>query len=193
MAVSLGILGRGKRQYILYFALFQIFGTTVGGAFTGGLLGVLGTFCTLYQWRVLIIALTTIFALWQSMYHRPKTLGLHRQVPRKWSSTLVSELRFFLWGILLGSGIATIIPYSAFFIVLATQLTSNLFVGALSGAMFGMMRGIAELFPLCKKQYRISSERIPLLFFALRQRVQQLNVFLLVGGGILLVVSSWHS
>lgn len=190
MAMGLGFLGRGKAWRILYVGLIHVMGAAFGGAIVGIVLGVFGSLLLHSSWQSVIIAVTAIFAFLQQLTRHPRTLGLHRQVPRMWARTLPPIPRFFLWGILLGSGVAIVIPYSAFLLVLATQLTSGIILGSLSGAIFGSTRAIVALLPLLSKGGRLYPEK--LLLPAVSKQLRWLNILLIIVGGFLLVVGSWH-
>ncbi len=191
MAMGLA-LGRERIWRAVLVSVLHIVGAALGGAVVGGLLGWLGSLLSLPVWRSELIIAAAIFALWQSLSRHPTTLGLHRQVPRVWERTMSPEPRFFLWGVLLGSGIATVIPYSAFLILLTTQLTSGIILGCVSGALFGGTREAVALLPLLGKRNRLHPEDLPRFLPSLKTRVQQLNILWILIGSALLVLTSWH-
>lgn len=192
MAMGLGFLGRGKEWRTMYLSILHVVGAALGGAIIGTLLGWFGSLLALSAWRSVGIAVTALFALWQSVSRRPAKLGLHRQVPRRWASTMKAELCYFLWGMLLGSGVATVIPYSAFLVILVTQLTSGVTLGCVSGLLFGGTRGVVALLPLLRKKGRLYPEKLPTLLSALRMKVYWLNMLWIIGGSILLEITVWH-
>ncbi len=189
MAMGLSFLGRGKTLRIIYLSAIHIVGAALGGAIVGAALGELGSLLSLSVWRPVIIAIIAVFALWQHLSRHPRTLGLHRQVPRKWAKTMAAIPCYFPWGMLLGSGIATVIPYSAFLLVLAAQLTSGVALGSVSGAIFGSTRAMIALLPLLSRNGELYPEK---LFSAFSTRVRWLNTLYILVGGLLLVVMSWH-
>jgi len=190
--MSLGLLGRGQVWRKTYLGVLHVIGAALGGMIVGGLLGWLGLLLSLSAWRPELVIAIAAFALWQSLSRRPATLGLQRQVPRAWARTMAPGPRFFFWGVLLGSGIATVIPYSAFLVLLATQLTSGIVLGCVSGALFGGTRGAVSLLPLLGRQQRLHPEDLPHFLPALKMKVQQLNVLWILMGGILFVVTGWR-
>jgi hypothetical protein len=176
----------------MYLGTVHMVGAAFGGAIVGALLGWLGAVLSLWAWRPALIALTALFALWQSLSRHPSKLGVPRQVPRTWANTMAAELCYFLWGMLLGSGVATSIPYSAFLVVLVAQSTSGVALGCLSGLLFGATRGLVALLPLLSKQGRLHPEKLPTLLPALRLKVEWLNRCWILGGGLLLGITGWH-
>lgn len=192
MAMTMGFLGREKKGNIPYLGFFHVLGATLGGAVIGGFLGIIGQLLSLWIWHRELILIVTALALWQALTRRPARLGIQRQVSRAWAHTMLLELRYFLWGVLLGSGVATVIPYSAFLILLTTQLTSGFTLGCLSGALFGGTRQLVALLPLAQEQYRLQPEKAGMLMPILARAVSALNILWIIGGSLLLLVTSWH-
>lgn len=192
MVMTMGLLGREGNRKIAYLGFTHVLGAAIGGAIVGGLLGIIGQLLSLLMWRKELILIVTIFALWQSVTRRPARLGIQRQVPRTWIHTMPLELCNFLWGMLLGSGVATVIPYSAFLILLTTQLTSGLILGCLSGALFGGVRQLVALLPLSLQEYRLCPEKAGMLMSTLTRKVSLLNSFLIIGGGSILLLIIWR-
>lgn len=190
MAMTMGFLGREKRCSITYLGFFHIIGAILGGAIIGGLLGIIGQLLALWLWRSEVILIVAIFALWQAATKRPAKLGIQRQVPRIWVHTMFPELCYFLWGAILGSGVATIIPYSAFLVLLSVQLTSGFVWGCLSGATFGFTRQLLSLLPLTQSQYRLHPEDAAMLMPELTRYVSVLNILWIIGGCLLLLIVS---
>jgi hypothetical protein len=192
MAMGLGFLGRGKGWRAIYLGILHVVGAALGGAIIGALLGWFGSLLALSAWRSVAIAVTAIFALWQGVSHRPVRLGLHRQVPRKWANTMAAELCYFLWGMLLGSGVATVIPSSAFLVILVTQFSSGVVLGCISGLLFGGTRGVVALLPLLSKKGRLYPEKLPALLPTLRMKVYWFNILWIIGASVLLEITIWH-
>lgn len=190
MVMTMGFLGREKRRSIIYLGFFHIMGALLGGAIIGGLLGLIGQSLSLWRWRSEIILIVAIFALWQAMTKRPAKLGMQRQVPRTWVRTMFPELCYFLWGAILGSGVATVIPYSAFLVLLSAQLTSSFVWGCLSGTLFGAARQLISLIPLIQTHYRLHPEDAAMLIPGLTRRISALNILWIIGGSILLLITS---
>jgi hypothetical protein len=66
--------------------------------------------------------------------------AIHRQVPKHWPGTFGPAPGYAGWGALLGVGIATTIPYSAYLVLIAAELASGPAIGAVAGAAFGVTR-----------------------------------------------------
>ncbi len=194
MVMTMESLGRGKGRRILYLGILHIIGAILGGAIAGSSLGALGDLFSLTSWRTAFIVLASTFALWQSLSRRPARLGFYwQQVPRQWQHTMRADRCYYLWGILLGSGVATLIPYSSLVVLLATQFTSGITLGCLSGAVFGGMRELVALAPLLSKRYRLEPTKAGMLLSKLTRVVRILNVCWIISGGTLLVFTSLFS
>lgn len=123
--MGLSFLGRGKTLAKVLVGIWHICGAAIGGAIVGGILGWLGLISSLAHWRIEIVIVSCSFALWHGISRRPVRLGFRHQVPRVWERTMTMGPRYFLWGALLGSGIATRIYHSSLLVLLAVQLTSG--------------------------------------------------------------------
>lgn len=189
MAMGLGFLGRGKVTHAIHIGIIHILGAAIGGAIIGGLLGWVGALLSLALWRPWIITTIAIFAAWHSLSRRPQRLGRQCQVPRAWAQTMPVKKCYLLWGILLGSGIATPIPYSALLVVFGTQLTVGVVLGCLSGALFGATREALALLPLIWKRDKTDPEKIMELLPALAPIVQRFNVIWIFAGSLLLLLT----
>jgi hypothetical protein len=97
--------------------------------------------------------------------------------------------RFFFWGVLLGSGVGTLIPYSSFLILLGAQLTSGPAVGGVSGALFGGTRAAMALIPPLR---RYNVEKTLDLLPKLRRGAQLLNIGVALAAMITLVLVAWR-
>jgi hypothetical protein len=53
-----------------------------------------------------------------------------------------AALAYAAWGALLGSGVATLVPHSAYLVLLAAELVSGPTAGGLAGTAFGLTRGL---------------------------------------------------
>lgn len=166
--------------------LVHIVGSALGGAITGGVLGLLGMLVGAERWRPAIILIVSGFALWHGVGRKRPKLGRQRQVPRRWSAVLPPDLCYFAWGVLLGSGVATVIPYSAFLVVLAAQLTAGVTLGAISGAMYGAVRGVIPLIPVLADRSDSDPSQLSCLLTAYAWRARLSNVAWVVATGILL-------
>ena len=97
--------------------------------------------------------------------------------------------RYFLWGVLLGSGVATPILSSAFLVLLSAQLTSGILLGALAGFVFGATREAMALLPgLRGYDHQATMALIP----NLRPMVRRLNALVALGAGVALVLAAWR-
>src|SRR5713101_925386 len=191
MAMGLNLLGRGKKQPVVWAGTLHLVGAILGGASLGGLLGWLGSLFRLTIWRPEIIAAIAVFALWHSLNRQPPKLGPRCQVPRTWKYSLPIEIYYFLCGALLGCGIATLIPYSSFLVILGSQLTSGVVLGSISGALFGGVREAMVLILLLNQHGKETKPSDMMwLLPALSPKVQRLNVIWVFGGSLLLVLAS---
>ncbi len=139
--MGLDFLGRGKKWRVVQAGICHILGAAFGGAMLGGFLGWIGSFLPSLQWQPFLIIVLASFALWHALYRGSSHLGRRCQVNRRLKSRIIFiELGYFLWGMQLGCGIITLIPYSSFVLLLGSQLTSGFFPGLLSGALFGGTR-----------------------------------------------------
>ncbi len=97
--------------------------------------------------------------------------------------------RYFLWGAMLGSGCATLIPYSSFLLLLGTQLTAGVMLGALSGAVFGVTRqALALVFPLLRANHEAVMDLLP----DLGTPARNLNALVALASGLMLVLTTWR-
>jgi hypothetical protein len=93
-----------------------------------------------------------------------------------------------LWGLLLGCGILTPILSSAFLVVLATQLTAGVALGAASGAVFGASRETLALVPLIWLSNKGQPADLVKVLPVSAITVGSLNIVWLLGGGLLLML-----
>jgi hypothetical protein len=191
MAMGLGFLGRGRgRIYTIWVSTLHIAGAILGGALVGGLVGAAGMLLSLDKFRWETIFIATVVALWYSIGPSAASLGLKRQVPRSWERTLTPPARFFFWGMLLGSGVATIIPHATFLVLLAVQSTSGVLLGAVSGAVFGASRQIMAILILFPQTYRNTPEMIGLLLHRHSSAFSRASVLCtLVAAAVFIVLS----
>ncbi len=98
-------------------------------------------------------------------------------------------VRYFLWGMLLGCGVATVVPYARFAVLLGLQATSGLALGALSGAVYGAAREAVPVVPfLLSSRVGADQQAIMRLYDTARPLAQRLTMVWLVSSGIMLVV-----
>lgn len=189
--MGLDLLGRGKKGQAVRASILHLLGAILGGAFVGGLLGWLGSLLSLSTWRPEIIGAIAAFALWHSVSCQSPKLGPRCQVPRTWKYPLPVEAYYFLCGALLGCGTATLIPYSCFLVLLGTQLTSGVVLGSVSGALFGGVReAMALILFLSKHKKEAKPSEMMRLLPVLTPKAQRLNTIWILGGGLLLVLTS---
>jgi hypothetical protein len=185
MAVGLGLLGRGGTRQALWLWVLHVAGATLAGALLGGFVGGAGALLGLSTWRPWIIAGAALIALALGLRRQPPKLGRQRQVPRRWAPGASPSRVYLIWGAMLGSGVATPIFHTAFLLLLATQLTSGVALGLLSGALFGAARQSTALMPLLA---RLPPGQTMNLLETLRPAARRLNAALILAGGLLLVL-----
>jgi hypothetical protein len=164
----------------------HILGSAVGGLLCGSILGWVGQIFSLPSIQVWTISFVLLIALWYAIKRPLRPLGLNRQVPREWSKFMPVGIRYFLWGVLLGSGIATLIPHSLFLVVFAYQLTSGLVAAALAGLCFGITRGVCtSLLLLLNRGYRLEPPRLVKLLHIWLKPAQKTNMITIIVVGTL--------
>jgi hypothetical protein len=184
MAMGLGLLGRGDTRGAVRLWSLHVLGAAIAGAVLGGLLGSIGVLVGLSAWRMWLIALVALIALVVGLMPGPLRLGRQRQVPRRWSRTMEPARLYLLWGMLLGCGVATPILNSAFLLLLGSQLTAGVALGAVSGAIFGGVREMTALVPVLR---RFDLDHTMNLLETMRPLARRLNIAFVVLGGIVLV------
>ena len=190
--MGLGFLGRGKNWQMGMSAALHVLGALAGGAIVGWILGWVGAVSHLTRWWLVVIGAAFVFALWHALRGHPDSLGLRRQVPSTWARTMHPAPRFFLWGLLLGSGIAVVIPYSVYVLLLATQLTAGSLLGAASGAAFGAIRSASALLLLASQERRQHPEHLPALLPVLMRAGWRWNLLGILGGFLVLMLAWGH-
>lgn len=183
--MGLGFLGRGRIRKALPIGLAHVFGATLGGAATGGLIGWLGTALALPTWQPWIVGVATIYAFWLTLRRRPMQFGWQRQVPR-WDRTLPPYPRFLLWGVLLGCGLTTPLVSAALLVLLSVQLTTGALLGALSGAVFGGARQVVTLLPLLGRREPATAMRLLPQFATTARRG---NLLVILAGVLVLILA----
>jgi hypothetical protein len=165
----------------------HVLGAALGGALAGGALGLVGTGLALSPWRSWIIGAAALVATALSLQHRRVALGRQRQVPQGWNRSMPPGRRYFLWGAMLGSGWATLIPYSGYLLLAGTQLTAGVLLGALSGAVFGATRqGTALVLPFLRTDHEALMDLLP----EFRVPAGRLNALVALGGGLMLILTA---
>lgn len=189
MAVGLGLLGRGRTTPALGFWLLHVLVAAAAGAVVGGVLGLVGAVLDLAAWRPWVVGLAAVAALALGLRARPPKIGRQRQVPRRWTAGTSVSWVYAVWGAMLGCGVATPVFHTAFVLLSAAQLTGGVWLGLVSGALFGLARQAMALLPVLA---RYEPDRTMGLLEALRPLARRANVALVVVGGVLLVVASWR-
>lgn len=189
MAMGLSFLGRGRVRTAVKLRGLHVTGAILGGAGTGVVLGGIGTLLMLPDFRPWLVGAIAAVAFALAVGSRPVQLGRQVQVPRAWNQTMPPGRRYFFWGALLGSGVATPILTSAFLVLLAAQVTGGLAIGALSGAVFGGTRQAMALLP---GLWRLDPSDTLALLARFRSLVRSLNAVVTLGAGLMLVVFAWH-
>src|SRR5205823_4277081 len=126
------------------------------------------------------------YAIWKGASRRPLRLGLQRQVPR-WDRTMSPRKRFFLWGLLLGSGLTTVIPYSGLVLLVGAQATVGPMLGLVSGAVYGLARELPSVIPV---QRGWKAEQTMRLLPDFRPFARRANSVAVIGFASLLLVAT---
>lgn len=188
MAIGLRPSGRRAVARVIRVQGLHIFGAAVGGAATGAVLGFAGDVTGLDRWPVPVVASAAVLATFLGLRRKGK-LGRQCQVPRVWERTGRQNLVAMGWGALLGCGVATLIPYSAFFLLAGTQLVAGPVWAAAAGAVFGAARQATIVVPTIRSQ---DPRTIMSLLPKLRDRVARLNTAVAFAGGTVLVLAVWR-
>lgn len=186
MAMGLNFLGREKLRGI-EAGVVHLMGSIVGGAGVGLVLGSLGTGLGLDRWRVWIVGGAAVGVMVVSLTRDHFELGRPCQVPRQWSRSMAANTRFLAWGLMLGSGVATLIPYPAYFLLLAGEATVSPFVAALAGGLYGLTRELPALWVLIRPT---GPEKTMDVLPKLRPAWRGLNLFLGAAGSLALILSA---
>jgi hypothetical protein len=141
MAMGLGFLGRESRATSASAGAVHVILAALGGALTGAAVGAIGELMGLgSSVRTGLLIVVGAAALAVAVRRRPMRLGRPCQVPKEWSGSMPARRLYAAWGLMLGSGVVTLIPYSAHLVLLAGQLFAGPLVGAVSGALYGAAR-----------------------------------------------------
>lgn len=170
----------------------HVLGAALGGAVIGCTFGWIGNLLSLPRWQPWLILIGAVFALWLGLDRRFGELGMRRQVPRSWARKFSPSLRFFLWGVLLGSAITIAIPFSALVFLLLAESTSGVAISAMCGGLFGATRGLMACVLLFDSQSRQYPERLPMRLLMLMARGRSMNVLWIISAAILLTITVGH-
>ena len=182
MGLSLGLLGRGDAARAWRYGAIHVLGAVVGGAAVGGVLGLLGSLLGLGAWRTPIVAVVALAALVVALTRPVYQLGRQRQVPRRWGRGVSPSRIYAIWGVMMGCGLYTPVYHTALLTLLAIQLTSGLAWGLATGAVFGLARQSAALWPVGRK---LGPEATMGLLETLRPTARGLNIALVVAALLL--------
>ncbi|MGH2828958.1 MAG: hypothetical protein ACRDJM_00590, partial [Actinomycetota bacterium] len=179
-----GTRARTARLYSLH-----VLGAAMGGAATGVALGGLGDAAGLDGAPLPVVGLAAALATYLGAREKGK-LGRQCQVPRIWARSSRQNLVALGWGAMLGCGVATLIPHSAFFLLAGTQLVAGPALGAASGAVFGAVRQATILHPTMRSS---DPQTVMSVLPRLRRRVARLNTAVAFAGGVALLLAAWRS
>lgn len=190
MAMGLCSLGRGRsgRRYII--GAIHVAGSTIGGAMTGLALGAAGRGVGAERFATWVVAPAAAAAILWSLRDRGP-LGFRRQVPRQWGRSMPPTPRFLLWGGLLGCGVVTLVPYSAFVALCALEFTAGPASALVAGALYGLGRAGPPTALGLIKPPSSSPEEFMQLIPTLRAPARLLNGFLAIGA-LALAAASWR-
>lgn len=178
-------------------ALSHLLGAAVGGSALGLIVGLIGE--ALPSWgRLPVLACLAGYALFLAIrvsrgtrlrrhairFRRPG-IGLRRQVPRRLLERWSAVPTYAVWGALLGLGVMTVIPYSAFLVLGAGQLLAGPFHAAISGAVFGLAREATTLVPLAR---RATPGQISSVLTRFAKPMSVLNVAVILTAAIALAI-----
>jgi|SRR5450756_344366 len=145
MAIGLDLLGRGGRRNRAGPACAHLLGSIIGGALIGTLVGSFGALVLYHSYVAMaVIAAIGLVLTTRGVYK----LGRNCQVPRKVGRVTVPWRTYLIWGGMLGSGVATLIPYPVFLLVMGFELTSGTLIGAACGGVYGFSRELPILISL---------------------------------------------
>jgi len=182
MAIAMTVPGGIRRRQVALVAA-HLAGAALGGACVGALLGAVGAALALGHLSVPILVAVAAAVALATLRPRGRSYGIRCQVPRRWTTretyAVVSG-----WGLLLGSGFATLVPYPAYFFLPALELLVGIQAAAVAGATFGLVRELVVLWPLLTRR---DPEHAMNLLEPMRRFGRRMNAILLVtvvAGGI---------
>src|SRR4029077_4926449 len=112
----------GKRSRPIFATAVHVAGAGIGGALIGLVISMVGSWVP-REPRNLTVAAVMAVAIFLAAFRPGISIGLNRQVPRRWPLWMPRPVGIFLWGAQLGIGVTTVIPYSAHLAILAIALT----------------------------------------------------------------------
>ena len=147
-------LGKAASDVVnwLIRVLVYVAASTVGGALVGVVLGLLGLL--LYSivpgprlaWPVILLAVfALLYALHEAYVLRLPQPERHWQVPNAWVRRW-PLLGTALFGVVLGTGALTFIPFTSYYVLLAWEIgTGSLLPATALGATYGLVRGLPAI------------------------------------------------
>jgi len=149
--VPLGKAAKDVIDWIIRVVVY-VLASTAGGALVGLVLGLLGT--AVYRvvpglsaaWPVLLVGLLALlYGLHEAQLLRLPHPERGWQVPNAWIRRWPLG-GTALFGLILGTGLFTFIPFTSYYVVLAWEAgTGSLVLGTLLGAAYGLLRGLPVL------------------------------------------------
>lgn len=186
MGLSLPV-GKGRKR--IGAAALHVAGAGVGGAAVGACTGSLGQYLGLPSLRGWVIGIAALYAVTTMIARRrrPRAYGLRRQVPRNLGRRVGDLMAYWLWGLMLGAGLTTLIPYSSYLVLLGAESASGVALATLSGLLFGIGRESTTLLALSgRRQLAAISD----LLQTMSGPARWLNsVLVAIGGGSLIALS----
>lgn len=181
MASGLCLLGRGGKRRPLYAVIHIVF-AGLGGGITGLSLGAIGLLLPVSLREAVAVGFAAL-AVYRATRPAVSGTGLRRQVARRLEGRLNPLVAYAVWGAELGSGLSTVIPYSAFLWLLGIEFVSGPALGAAAGAGFGLIRqGAAALVA-----YQSSPAPIMAFLPRLAVRARLANVVVCLAGSTALI------
>jgi hypothetical protein len=150
MIATIGPLVQEARRQWWQSTLLFVLGSAAGGAVTFGLLGCLGQF-TLGEIRPAVLwtgfaAAAYMFALQELGSIKWALPGTTRSVPKNWWEDLGPSKGALAYGIGLGLGITTVVPFASFYsLALWAVLSANAEYAVALGLAYGVARALPVL------------------------------------------------
>ncbi len=115
-------------------------GGTAGGALLGLVLGTVGWLTTADDHPAVVVAVAGTLVVLLTIRAPSRRYGVNRQVGRRLGITCDVRWYFFISGLQLGTGVVTLVPYSAFLVLAAGLLVAGPAIGPFAGAVYGAIR-----------------------------------------------------
>jgi hypothetical protein len=158
--------------------------SAVGGALIGLTLGTVGRLVGLNHLSIVFLSGVCICCLWFAIFRAGERLGTRRQVRRRWQASPI--FIHASWGVTLGAGLFTAIPYSVWLLVFGAESIS----GPAWGAVLGALLGIGRQLPILTTPFaRLNAGQVVGLVDRWARQAQSINLVLVAVGGAALIVS----